>query len=104
MSDLIMPDKATTIIKQVAAKLTSYGFPNQPVPNVHRDGTTSGCHAALHLSFTDTVEVWEVTDLVPTGPVYALVVNKGHDPWPAHHVVDFRVGGNIYGDPARRAT
>jgi hypothetical protein len=99
-----MPSKATTIIKQVAAKLTSYGFPNQPMPSVRSvDGgfQTEGCKAALHLSMTETVEVWEITELVPTGPVYALVVNKGHDPWPAHHVVDFRVGGNIYGDPAK---
>ncbi len=95
-----MPTKPWVIINQVAAKMTSYGFPNQTLHETARDDegefTTIGVKAALHKTLTDSIEVWEITDLVPTGPVYALVVNKGHSPLSAHHVVDFRVGGDIY--------
>lgn len=86
-------DKAQTIIKQTAHRMTVVGFPSAP----------HSARAELHLTFTDKVEVWAVHGLHPllVEPVYALVVNKGHVPLPAWHVVDFRVGGNIYGDPAK---
>ena len=85
--------KETTIIKQVASRMTAVGFPNEP----HKAG------AKLYLNLTATVEVWSICGMYPEQhePVYALVVNKGHVPLPAWHVVDFRVGSNIYGDPAK---
>jgi hypothetical protein len=86
-------DKALTIIKQLAHRMTVVGFPNNP----------RGAEAELFLTFTESVEVWAVKGMHPllVEPVYVLVVNKGHIPLPAWHVVDFRVGGNIYGDPAK---
>jgi len=83
-----LPDKATTIIKQVASRMSGVGFPNQPMQ--------SDCSAELHKTLTSSIEIWKVNEIVPTGPVFALVVNKGHSPLAAHHVVDFRVGGDIY--------
>jgi hypothetical protein len=86
-------DKALTIIKQVAHRMTVVGFPNNP-----REAT-----AKLTEKLTEKVEIWAVDGLHPliVHPVYALVVCKGHIPLPAWHVVDFRVGGNIYSDPAK---
>lgn len=93
-----MDAKHTSIIKQVAARMTAVGFPNDPYRGRPR----------LHVTLSETVEVWEIRDLNMDlennshGPnVYALVVNKGHVPIPAWHVVDFRLGDNIYGGPPK---
>jgi hypothetical protein len=74
------------ITKQVAAKLTSFGFANNP-----REAVVS-----LVDRLTDAVRVYRVKMTVPEADIYALVVHKGHAPVEAAHVVDFRVGGNIY--------
>ena len=89
-----MPSKATMIIKQVASKMTSFGFRHEP----------DNARARLCGTLSDTVEVWQVENIhLDAGGhspvVFALVVNKGHVPLPAHHVVDFRVGNNIYDTP-----
>ena len=82
-----MTEKATTIVKQVGSKMTSFGFPNTP----------HGAEAKLSNTLTDSIEVWSIIHLTKSPePVFALVINKGHAPLPAWHVVDFRVGGDIY--------
>lgn len=76
------------IVKQCAAKATSFGFPNNP------HGSTVECVANL----SETVWVAKVSGLVDAGDVFALVVDKGHSPLAASHVVDFRIGGDIYSE------
>jgi hypothetical protein len=97
MSDLVatetstpgaLPDAgewAACIIKQVAAKMTAFGLPNNP------HGARAGAPEWLSAS----VGVVEVYGIYPA-PVFALVVHKGHAPHEAWHVVDFRVGSDIY--------
>jgi hypothetical protein len=75
-----------TIIKQAASKLTSFGFDNDPRNAV----------ATLVEDLSPTVFVYRIEGLTASD-VYVLVIRKGHVPLEAHHVVDFRVGGNIYG-------
>jgi hypothetical protein len=74
-----------TIIKQLAAKLTGFGFPNYPKEAIVSDVD----------DLSQNVKVYRV-DGMTAGPVWALVVVKGHTPQPAFHVVDFRVGNNLY--------
>jgi hypothetical protein len=89
-----------TIIKQLAAKLTSFGFPNDP------KGVVEAAHdfelakrASVDVTHQDklseNVSVYRVGGITG-GPVFALVVFKPHNPQFAAHVVDFRVGNNIY--------
>ncbi|MDX1644706.1 MAG: hypothetical protein R3244_10150 [Thermoanaerobaculia bacterium] len=75
------------VIKQVAAKMTSFGFSNAPFNAKARD-------EARHLG--ENTSVWVIDGLTEAGAVYALVVHKGHSPLEAHHVVDFRIGQDIY--------
>jgi len=81
-----------TIIKQVASKMTSFGFPNDP----------RKANARLVTELSDRVQVWELglmhipDEEGPVPKVFALVINKGHVPVPAYHVVDFRIGNDIY--------
>ena len=75
-----------TILKQLAAKMTSFGFPSEPFQ----------AEVATVASVTPTLFVVRADGLVDGGPVYALVVRKGHIPVPVEHVVDFRIGTDIY--------
>ena len=77
----------STVTKQVASKLTSFGFPNNPYHS----------KPYRHETITPTLWVARIEGIVEGGHVYALVINKGHKPVEAHHVVDFRIGSNIYG-------
>jgi len=97
MSDF--PDKAGTIVKQAAAKLTAWGFPNNPIyrGEFGKFGTAAP-KAVCARRLTTTVEVWKISEIVPEGDVFVLVILKGHKPQEAYHVVDFRVGDDIYGD------
>lgn len=86
-----MSGEHLTIVKQLAAKLTSFGFANNP----------RGCVVTHEGNLSSSVSVYAVTNIVDMGggndTVWALVVFKGHVPLPAYHVVDFRIGSNIYG-------
>lgn len=83
------------IVKQLASKMTGFGFANSP-----REAKIT------HVNWlTEGVRVYTVAGLVPVVPgpplpappeVFALVVVKRHSPTWAYHVVDFRVGGDIY--------
>ena len=75
------------VIKQVAAKMTGFGFPNSP----------SGAKAHCHGTLSDSIAVFKIVGLAYED-VFALVVEKRHSPSMAWHVVDFRVGTDIYGD------
>lgn len=81
-----MSSEDTTIIKQVASLMTRVGFHNSP-----REASVKGKRY-----LTDAVFVVEVERMFD-GPVFALVVAKAHKPLPAFHVVDFRIGQDIYG-------
>lgn len=92
MSELynVEPHIALCITKQLVAKLTSFGFPTSP-----KDVTKVWRLEPL----TKTVYVYWVEGLTG-GDVWALVVHKGHTPLDilqeSYHVVDFRVGDNLY--------
>jgi hypothetical protein len=79
-------DSDLTIVKQVSARLTDFGFPN----NVKKARVTTEGRLG------SGVFVVKVEGLVHEQDVYALCINKGHDPQPAWHVVDFRIGNDIY--------
>lgn len=72
---------ATCIIKQTAARMTAFGFPNDP-----RSAKVGG-QTRLSRNVV-TVTVIGLCD----APVAVLYVEKGHLPVQAWHVVDFRVG------------
>lgn len=74
-----------TICKQVAAKMTGFGFENSP----------QGASVADVGALSKSVYVVRVDGICPA-PVFCLVIDKGHVPVPAAHVVDFRVGSDIY--------
>ncbi len=79
------------VIKQCAQRLTSFGFPNEP--------RAAGFHSVRELS--PSVLVVMIGGMMGTGAmVHALVVIKPHRPVPAAHVVDFRVGSDIYSAPS----
>jgi hypothetical protein len=79
-----------TICKQIAAKMTGFGFENA----LH--GATVTDVGAI----SPAVYVVRVDGICPS-PVFALVINKGHVPVAANHVVDFRVGSDIYSGGAK---
>lgn len=76
-----------TVTKQVASKLTQFGFPNNP----------RGCTHGEPRRVTDKLFVAQLDGIVEGSTVFALCIDKGHIPVPAVHVLDFRVGGDIYG-------
>ncbi len=86
-----MTAQQSTIVKQVATRMTAAGFANEP----------HGAEAEKKTAFSDTVEVWQIHHLTKNlkaqyEPVYAMVILNGQSPIPAWHVVDFRVGDDIY--------
>ena len=76
--------EAECICRQVQAKLTSFGFPT----------STRDMEVAEASRLSDTVKVVCLSG--SAAPIYALVVEKRHSPVEAVHVVDFRVGNDIY--------
>lgn len=88
---------AACIIKQTAAKMTAFGFPNNP-----HGATVGGRHVLSANVFA--MHVYGIADAT----VAVLVVHKGHVPVEAWHVVDFRVGDSGFyervDDPRRSGT
>lgn len=81
-----LTEQEHNLVKQTVAKLTSFGFPNDP----------RNAHVVLARILSTSVTVWYIQGLIPHNPVFVLVVNKGHSPQIADHVVDFRIGQDIY--------
>ncbi len=74
------------VVKQLASKLTGFGFDNSPRDAELVDGK----------SVTESLSILCYEGIVPGQRVWCLVLNKGHIPVPACHVLDFRIGSNIY--------